>query len=400
MKLTCILLILCLGLRFVPLINDRLSGPFAPMRALAQQFAKTSATATGEQYPILVTQAENLNCQNAQHTISTDYDAVLYLITYSEKSRSVCLTTYAHFPNGDNLPNSTMLSETIGHNYGHPLAAPLRAIPIENRLTTYPAQYLSLLHWRTKVVFPLAHAEQLNARTRQFAPNGESTNLDLELGFQDLRSAVAERHDAVNHLLSLTLASESLLLIILTGLLWEIFRRLLWYGRSCDFVVSPRMFLLEDLPAIAARARRHHLVQQQEIQERLRAENALKQSINEARERLQLLLVNVSDESFRAEIINCLEGNRLEEMTALFQRYQTQAGQKTQDERLSLLLESLKPLCTLEEFEGYREQAFTQLQESGFRQAREFAVKTHEQLRERLKKSTEETSSEDLEDTA
>jgi len=85
---------------------------------------------------------------------------------------------------------------------------------------------------------------------------------------------------------------------------------------------------------------------------------------------------------------------------ALFQRYQTQAGQKTQDERLSLLLESLKPLCTLEEFEGYREEAFTQLQGSGFRQAREFAVKTHEQLRERLKKSTEQTSPEDLEDTA
>ena len=399
-KVAGILLVLCLAARLVPVINDWLSGPAEPMRAIAQQLAKASATATAQQYPIIVTRAENLSCQNAQHTTSTDYDAVLYVITYSEKSRSLCLTTYLHFPTGTPLPNATVLSESMGHNYGPPLSAPLKAVPMENRLTSYPEQYLSLLHWRTKVAFPLAHADLLRAHTRQFAPNGDVASMGLDLGFQDLRNAVAERHNAVNHVLSVVLFSGLLLLIALTAFLWMVFWRVQQYCRSYDFVVSPLMFLLENLTTVEGKARRQYLVRQQEIQDRFRAVNALKHSTEEARDRLQCLLENVPDENVRAEISSCLERGQLEEMNTAFQRYQAQAGQKTPEDRLSLLLESLKPYCASEEFEDCREEAFALLQQSGFRQAREFVVKMHDELRDRFKKSTEDTSPEDLENTA
>jgi hypothetical protein len=222
----------------------------------------------------------------------------------------------------------------------------------------------------------------------------------MELGFQDLRAAVAERHNAVNHVLSVVLFSGLLLLVALTAFLWMVFWRVQQYCRSYDFVVSPLMFLIENLTTVEGKARRQYLLRQQEIQERLRAVNALRHSLEEARDRLQNLLENVPDENVRAEISSCLERGQLEEMNTAFQRYQAQAGQKTPEDRLSLLLESLKPYCASEEFEEHRKEAFTLLKQSGFRQAREFVVNMHDELRERFKKSTEDNSPEDLENTA
>jgi hypothetical protein len=118
------------------------------------------------------------------------------------------------------------------------------------------------------------------------------------------------------------------------------------------------------------------------------------------RDRLQFLLESVSDEKLRVEIKSCLDRNQLEEMTVLFERQRITAGQKTPEERLALLLESLRPYCSSEEFGDHRDKAFAVLQLSGFRQAREFAVGIHDELREKLKKAAEDTPSEDLKHTA
>src|SRR5579859_1705316 len=401
LRLTAILLVLGLEARFAPPINDWLSGPAEPMRAIAQQLAKASAAATAQQYPIIVMHSENLSCQNAQHTNSDDYDAVLYLIAYSEKTRSLCLTTLVHFPSEPTLPNTTTLSESMGRNYGHPLPFPLKAVPIENRLTTYPEQYLSLLHWRKKVVFPLAHAGQLNAHTLQFAPNGPADSVGMDLGFQDLRAAVAERHNAINRALSIALTGISLLFASLAIALWTIFRRVRRYCyRAFDFAVTFDAFLFGDLSTVVRQVQRQYLVRQQELQEQIRAQRAVQHFIDEARERLQFLLEGVPDEKLRAEIRSCLDHNQLEEMNAVFEHYRVAAGQKTPEERLSLLLESLRPYCSSAEFEEHRKEAFAVLQRSGFRPAREFVVCVHDEQREKFKKSAEQTAPEDLEDTA
>jgi hypothetical protein len=399
LKLAGILLVLGVGMRFISPVNDWLSGPPEPMRAIAEQLAKASANATGVQYPIIVQQNDNPSCQDAQHNTSEDYDLVLYLITYSEKSRSICLTTFVHFPNGPELPNTVMLSESAGRNYGHSLPLPLKGVPIENRLTSYPTQYLSLLHWRKKVVFPLAHAGQLNAHTRQFAPNGPSDSVGMDLRFEDLRAAVAERHNKVNRVLSVVSSVFALSFVALGSVLWMLFRRFRRYCyNSFAYVVNPGGFLFDDLDILVLQAQRQYLVQQQELQEQQRAQTAAQHSADEARERLQSLFEHVHDEKVRVEIKSCLERDQLEEMTAVFERYRALVGQKTSEERLSLLLESLRPYCSSEEFEEYRSHAFTILRQSGFRQARESVVGVHDEQRKRFKKSLDERAEEDLED--
>jgi len=394
------LLAVCLGLRFIPIINDWISGPAEPVKAIAQQLAKAVATATNKENPVIVMPAENQTCQNAQLDSSTDDYVPLYVIAYSERSHSVCLTTYVHFLSRAQPPNTVTLSENMGRNYGYPLPAPIKAVPLLNHLTTYPQQYLSLMHWRTKIRFPLAYAELLKAQTRQYSPNGNSSNiLDLELRLEDMRATVAERHNAVNHALFTALSCFSILSLILAGWAWVIFLRLKQYCRSYGFTVSPRMYLQENLAAVRDRAHRYHFIQQQEAQERLRAQNVFKHSIEEARQRLQFLIEAVPDENTRVEIRSCLERSNLEEMNAVYQQYQALAGQKTHEEKLALLLESLKLYCSQEEFDGYHNEAFTLLRESGFRQARDFSVRAHDELRQRFKRSVEEAARQEEKDT-
>ncbi len=114
--------------------------------------------------------------------------------------------------------------------------------------------------------------------------------------------------------------------------------------------------------------------------------------MEDARERLQFLLEAIADENIRAEIRSCLERNQLEEMSAVYQQYQSQAGHKTHEEKLSLLLESLKPYCSPEEFENHRNKSIALLRQSGFREARNLVVSLHVELRARHKKSVEEVS--------
>ncbi len=398
-RCTVILLSALLGARFLPPINDWISGPAEPVRAIAEQLAKGVAAATGKEGPVIVIHSENVihsgnqNCQNAQHDSSTDYYVTLYVITYSEQSRAVCLTTYVHFLRNQQA-NTVLISESMGRNYGYPLPAPIKAMPAGNRLTTYPQQYLSLLHWRTTPKFPLQHAQELYAHTRHYAPNedGSTTHADLELDFQQMRASVAARHNAVNRKLMAALGLLSIVLLILSGWTWMIFRSLQGYCRSYDFTLSPRMYLRDNLAAISELARRQYLAQQQEVQEQLRSQNLLKRSMEDARERLQFLLEAIADENIRAEIMSCLERNQLEEMSAVYQQYQSQAGHKTHEEKLSLLLESLKPYCSPEEFENHRNESIALLRQSGFREARNLVVSLHVELRARYKKSVEEVS--------
>jgi hypothetical protein len=83
----------------------------------------------------------------------------------------------------------------------------------------------------------------------------------------------------------------------------------------------------------------------------------------------------------RAEIELCLERNQIAEMRELFQRLQRHLGEKTHDEKLAMLLESLKPYCSLQEFANCRTEAFLCLRNSGFRQARDFVVRKHDELK-------------------
>lgn len=51
------------------------------------------------------------------------------------------------------------------------------------------------------------------------------------------------------------------------------------------------------------------------------------------------------------------------------------------EERISMLLESLKEFCGDDEFDGYRLEAFEILRALGFREARTFVVRIHNEMR-------------------
>lgn len=80
------------------------------------------------------------------------------------------------------------------------------------------------------------------------------------------------------------------------------------------------------------------------------------------------------------------------EMTALLHRLETRP--KTPAARLVDLLEPLKDFCDAEEFARHRDEVMTALSASGFRAAREFVVRLHQDLKaEARRKQREEEES-------
>ena len=103
--------------------------------------------------------------------------------------------------------------------------------------------------------------------------------------------------------------------------------------------------------------------------------------------KLQGLLPTLPEQS-QQQIRQCLSPDRnssLEEVEALWQELQSQSHESTPEARLNLLLDSSKEYCNEEEFARAHAEAFTILVHSGFREAREFAVKLHNDLRARAK---------------
>lgn len=77
-------------------------------------------------------------------------------------------------------------------------------------------------------------------------------------------------------------------------------------------------------------------------------------------------------------------------MQALLDELQPPSSQKTPEERLQLLLESLKDYASEDELREAQTEAFSALEEHGFRQARETVVRFQEQFRARYKQLIEE----------
>lgn len=72
-------------------------------------------------------------------------------------------------------------------------------------------------------------------------------------------------------------------------------------------------------------------------------------------------------------------------MNALVQGLQGQVGQKTPEEKLTLLLDTLQDYCDSDEFDHCCAEAFRILAAAGFREGRAFVVEAHDQFRARAK---------------
>ncbi len=149
-------------------------------------------------------------------------------------------------------------------------------------------------------------------------------------------------------------------------------------------------YVRQDPIAIADRPREVYQDEQKRTREHARAAIIARRSSEAIRTHLESLLRRLPDEEKRVRIGECLARNNPEEMKAVIQEIKGQAEQRSPEDKLTELLDSLKEYCSDEELDGYCSQAFQVLAESGFRDARTFVVNTHDQLRTRLKELEEQ----------
>ena len=152
------------------------------------------------------------------------------------------------------------------------------------------------------------------------------------------------------------------------------------------------VYLRQDLSAITSQARQAYQEDQRRALEEARAAILLKRSNEAIRARLESILSALSDEQQKHSVQECLNRGDLEEMKVLTQQLQGQAGQKTSEEKLTALLDTLKQYCNGEEFDRLCADAFQILATTGFREARSFVVEAHDQLRARSKELEEQAT--------
>ena len=90
--LTAVALLVVSAWRFVPRLNDALSGKAEYVRILTETFGRQLATQTQMQFPVIVEQDEHGTCQavSAPSIAEEEIRGTIYLLTYSEQQNLTC----------------------------------------------------------------------------------------------------------------------------------------------------------------------------------------------------------------------------------------------------------------------------------------------------------------------
>lgn len=381
-----VMLIVSLAVRFVPPINDALSGEPRYIEAFADLMGRQIADTTRGEYPVLVSQAENADCRSVNQGQTSDYDDAYYVLTFSEHARLVCLTVYGTLPQDSKVPGTT-LSPGTARNFGRKFATPVRAVPLHRSLTVMLPEYLSLLHWRVEVD-PKANV-RAGAAQRVTSPSAQISFADASLNFEDIRTEVAKRHTFVNRVLLAVALATTVLLLLLLWRLRIIYRESARLCHSFGSGLPVKTFLTRDLFQLGQVAENEYQRRRQDALASARLEHLLQRQKEDAMRRLHGLLES-AQESIRLRIQAALDSGSTDEMQTVLEELQPQVSQKTPEERLHLLLESLKEYCSNDELRAAEAEAFSVLQGQGFRQARETVVRLHDEFRTRYNRLTEQ----------
>jgi len=389
-------LISCLVLRFVPEINDALSGPPEPMRYVAAQVASSLAAEEHWQVPVIVEGAPTQDCRTIRNARAGDQDQIYFVITYSERMTSFCVIEYTAAA-GPEVENAITLDQSSGQNYGAPFQSPVRVVPVGHVFKALPDFVTAMLDWRTQL--------NRSGGTVPFDSKTDSSssvptsNLGLNLDLFKVRADAARKHIRINRVLDGFLAGFLLGAVLSVGGTWKSYEGFRRHCLTFDRDVGLWHYLRQDSNSYAGRAQQAYHVRQTERQAQTRAENLALRAQQEARQRLNQMLEIVATEQQRQQIEDCLARGDLEEMKALIQIMESQMGSRTPQERLGLLLVSLKDLCSEEEFQSHQHEAFEMLNQLGFRPAREFVVRLNDELREMARKCEENATSQEGADT-
>ncbi len=248
-------------------------------------------------------------------------------------------------------------------NYGREFKAPVRAVPLHRSLTVLSPEYLSLPHWRAKVD-PKANV-RAGAAQRITSPSAQISFADASMNFEDIRTEVAKRHTFLNQILApVAFASSAFMPLFL----WRL-RRL--YGeaarlcRSFGFAL-PIIFLTRDLLLVGQEAESEYQRKRQESLAHARLEHIIQRETEDATRRLHGLLASAQEESIRIRIQAALGSGTLDDMQAVLDELQPQVSQKTPEERLRLLLESLKEYASEDEVRQAKRRCSARCGSKGF----------------------------------
>lgn len=378
-------LLVCLNLRFIPSINDRLSGKLEYMLWIADMLARSLAAKIGDDFPVIVLRDEKNKCQTIRNAGAFDSDDLYYVLLYSETMRSVCFLTCAKLGPGSSPDSSLTLTQETGRNYGRKFSSPSTVVPVSQVNVSFPDSYLSLLHWRAKID-PSTFARVGDAKVqRSLTPSLPLSFVNVSIDFAELRATVARRHDTINAALMTLILMLMLLMALASARTWVLYRRFRTHLLLYRAEVAFWQFLREDLTVITHHAREIHHVEQERILREARAAILLKRSKEAIRGQLESLYIALPDEQQRRRIQDCMDQDDVEKMNSLLQELQGQLGQKSPEEKLASLLDTLQDYCNAEEFDHCCAEAFRILAAGGFREARAFVVEAHDQFRARAK---------------
>lgn len=385
------LLILSVCLRTIPPLDDAISRKPQYMRWIADRVARSIAARYGNEAAVIVTRDEKADCRQINDANVPNPDDLYYIVSYSESTHSLCFVTYANLPKGWGQANSVLLYPNIGRNYGQKLNVPVRAVALSQFQMVYPLAYLSLLHWRAKIDSS-SFKRAANAKFEQWLSSSSqpSDSLNVEIDFPSLRADVGRRQKLLNQVLIAAMLASTLLIAFAGYRAWTSYRQFGAFLARYRYLVSFAAYLRRDLGAIASRARHAYQDEQRRAVEQARAVIIEKRSREAIRRRLESVLTTLPDGQTRTRVTESLARDNLSEMKAVIQEMEGQVGQRSPEEKLTALLDSLKQYCSEEELDGFCAQAFQILAASGFRDARGFVVSTHDQLRARLKELEDE----------
>jgi hypothetical protein len=358
------------------------------MQTFAELMGRQMADMLRAEYPVVLVAGDTGQCRAIDQNVPADTDDAIYVLTYSETSRSLCLTIYGKVPDSVTTADVSTITSDLGHNYGRPFTGSIRGVPLHRTLTVLSPEYLALLHWRAH---PDASTKLQAGQSRRLtSPAAQITFADASIPLDELRAAVAWRHDLVDRALLVLILLASAVLVFIFTRLALIYRRSAAFCRTYDFELQFRDFAMRDLADIEARAIAMYQDHRQRLHSETRLENALRREKQDARLRLESFLTNESPGPLSLRIRDALDNDDLDQMQSLLHELQPQAVEKTPEERLHLMLESLKEYCSDAELEDCQQQASAVLQHEGFRQARETVVRLHDQFRLRSKQQQEQ----------
>lgn len=391
-----VLLALVLLVRFVPFLDDLLSGRPQYAKALTTVIAQEFSNVAQGRFPVLLLGEDN-HCDTVPAAQITDDQiaGILYALTYSEHHHFSCMTTYAVPVDPSRFRTLTTIHPEAVWASGPRLTHPTLALAVARIVHVYPPAYLEKLHWRSTVHFPLPSDQASKLAVREYDSRNSAVRSDeeasLHLDFNRIRTLVRMSHDRLNSrlfLATLTLGSVDLGLILgLISMYKQSARELQFYGERLPAYV----FLRSDLGETVVAARTKHFEKERNRkaeQKKREAESLSRQSLAGT---LRSVLSQIQDASLHARATECTnrQASDLNQMKQLWEEVQDSLGQRSPQERLSLLIESLKPYCSDEETSACSEQAAAILNESGFRPARNYLVSMHEQFRTRMQQVDE-----------